>query len=86
MAALTYTRQRDGEHNGKPVYEYTAVSEDRTYHVVWAYDHGGMFGYTAIRKDAQGQTEYLTARNGIHWARTLKSCKKCIDLIEEDYR
>lgn len=82
MASLTYTRARDGEHRGKPCYEYTAVSGDRTYHIVWASDHGGMFGYTAVRKNAAGQTEYLTERWGIVWARTLKRCKEAIEKIE----
>jgi hypothetical protein len=82
MTGLTYTRSQDGEHRGRPCYEYTATSADRTYNIVWASDHGGMFGYTAVRKDAEGRTEYLTERSGIVWARTLKWCKAQIEKIE----
>ena len=72
---LVWTRTPDGEHNGRPTYEYTAVSGDREYFITWAYDAG--FGFTAVRRDPKkpGTVEYLTERHGIIWARTLKRCK-----------
>jgi hypothetical protein len=79
---LTWTKKRDGEHNGRPVYEYKAVSGDREYNIVWAYDHGGTFGYSAVRRNGPGDAKYLTERYGIHWARTLKSCKFYCEQIE----
>jgi hypothetical protein len=80
---LTWTREQDGTHYGRPVYEYRAVSEGRTYSIVWASDRGGTFGYTATRKDASDRTEYLTQRHGIHWARRLKHCKSQCEVIEK---
>lgn len=74
---LVWTRQRDGEHNGKPSYEYHATAHDRAYHIVWAYDHGGTFGYTA--RNAGG---YITERHGIQWCRTLKNCKAACENLE----
>lgn len=84
---LVWARERDGEHNGKPCYEYTATCEDRTYHIVWAYDHGGTFGYTAVRKDDQGRTEYLSPRPGraphsITWCGSLTRCKAECEAID----
>jgi hypothetical protein len=85
---LTWTRTQDGEHNGKPCYEYHATCEDRRYHIVWAYDHGGQFGYTAARFNAHdGCTEYLAKPecripHGITWAKTLKRCKQACEVID----
>lgn len=78
MTSLVWKRVRDGYHNGRPVYDYHASSGDRRYHITWAYDHGGMFGYSAHGKD-----DYLTKRHGIIWARTLKFCKAACEEIEE---
>lgn len=80
MSNLVWRRERDGEHNGKPVYEYHANAGDRRYSIVWAYDRGGTFGYTA--RDGKG---YLTDRHGIHWGRTLKFCKSQCQTIETLY-
>lgn len=77
---LTWTRARDGEHNGKPCYEYSATSEDRTYHIVWAYDHGGSFGYTARDK-----TGYIHGNFTITWTRRLGFCKDACQKIEDRY-
>jgi hypothetical protein len=77
--SLIWTKERDGEHNGKPVYEYAATCEDRAYHIVWAYDAG--FGYTCVRKDAEGHNHYL----GLTWGRTLKFCKAQCELIDAKY-
>lgn len=79
---LTWTRERDGAYNGKPCYEYTAESGPRTYHIVWACDRGGTFGFTAITKDAAGGVVYLTERNGIRWQGSLGSCKAECERIE----
>jgi hypothetical protein len=76
---LEWTRTRDGWHNGRPTYAYTAFSDNRRYHIVWTYDHGGSFGYTA--RD-QADHKYLTDRWGIVWARTLKNCKAACETIE----
>lgn len=89
-SSLVWTKTRDGEHNDKPRYEYHATSEDRTYHIVWAYDRGGTFGYTATRPNvADGCTEYLgpheRAPYSITWCRTLKFCKEQCELIERRY-
>ncbi len=77
---LIWTRERDGSHFGKPVYEYTAKSEDRTYHIVWASDHGGTFGYTA--RDAK---DYIHGYYTISWGRTLTRCKAQCEKIEARY-
>lgn len=88
FVSLIWTRERDGEHNGKPCYEYRATCEDRTYHIVWACDRGGVFGFTAVRQDAQGYTEYLPLQEngrapfGITWLRTLKRCKSACEQID----
>jgi hypothetical protein len=73
--ALVWTRSQDGEHNGRPTYEYHACADDREFFVTWAYDAG--FGFTAVRRDPKkpGTVEYLTPRYGIQWSRTLKRCK-----------
>jgi hypothetical protein len=85
---LIWTREQDGEHNGKPCYEYFAASKDRQceYFVTWACDAG--FGFTAIRRDPAkpGTVEYLTARNGIQWAHTLTRCKAECEKINERYQ
>lgn len=76
--SLVWTRSVDGEKpNGKPAYEYAAAAEDREFHIVWALDHGGTFGFTAVRRDPTkpGTVEYLTPRYGISWCRTLGRCK-----------
>jgi hypothetical protein len=80
---LTWTRERDGEHFGKPIYEYTAKSADRTYHIVWASDYGGTFGYTA-RDATEG---YIHGGHSITWGggRTLTRCKAACETIEERY-
>jgi len=77
---LQWTRTRDGEHNGKPSYEYHATAEDRTFHIVWAYDRGGTFGYTA-----RGPGGYLTREHGIVWARTLTRCKEQCEKINDAF-
>lgn len=77
---LIWTRQRDGQHNGKPVYEYYATCEDREFHIVWASDRGGTFGYTAKRGIGNDRT-YITERYGIHWCGTLKACKHICEEI-----
>jgi hypothetical protein len=74
--ALQWTRTKDGDYNGKPVYEYRAKDNGAEFHIVWAYDGGGMFGYTARKGD-----EYLTKQHGIIWARTLKFCKAHCEVI-----
>lgn len=79
---LTWTRERDGQHNGKPCYEYHATSGTRVYHIVWAYDRGGTFGYTARDTNGEG---YLTKGYGIHWARTLTRCKSLCEEIEREH-
>lgn len=74
--SLVWTRSQDGEHNGKPCYEYSATAEDREFCIVWAYDRGGSFGFTAVRRTkGKPDSEYLTKRWGIQWCRTLKRCK-----------
>lgn len=79
---LVWTRSRDGEHNGKPCYEYAAVSGDRQYHITWASDRGGTFGFTAFRRDpGKPNVEYLTERWGIQWWGTLGRCKTQCELI-----
>jgi hypothetical protein len=77
---LTWERIRDGEHNGRPCYEYKAQSGEREYHIVWAYDRGGSFGYTA--RNAEGYID----RYGIVWARTLINCKAACEKIEKEQR
>lgn len=81
---LEWKRERDGEHNGKPCYEYHATGKDGAkYHIVWAYDHGGTFGYTAVASEGDETGNcYLTKRHGIHWARTLTACKFLCNEIE----
>jgi hypothetical protein len=90
LMALIWKRERDGEHNGKPCYEYSAASEDREveFFIVWAYDRGGSFGFTAVRRDPKkpGTVEYLTERNGIQWSRTLTRCKAECEKINERYQ
>jgi hypothetical protein len=78
MANLVWTRTRDGEHNGKPCYEYHARSHDRAYHVVWAYDRG--FGFTA--RDAK---TYIHDSYTIRWSGSLKRCKAACQEIEDNY-
>jgi hypothetical protein len=77
MTKLVWTREQDGEHNGTPRYEYYATSGDRVYHIVWASDRGGMFGYTARDKD-----DYIHGNYTITWARTLRNCKAACEEIE----
>jgi hypothetical protein len=80
MSNLIWRRERDSEHNGRPTYEYLANVGDRRYSIVWAYDHGGTFGYSAY--GAEGP---LTKRHGIFWGRTLKFCKAACEEIERRY-
>lgn len=80
MKFLTWTRVPDGEHNGRPRYEYHATAHDRTYHIVWAYDRGGSFGYSARNKEGP-----LTERHGIVWAKTLVNCKAACEQIERTH-
>jgi hypothetical protein len=75
---LAWGQIPDGEHNGRPTYDYRATSGDRTYHVTWAYDAG--FGYTA--RDAKG---YIHGHYSIVWARTLRACKARCEEIEKNY-
>ena len=78
---LTWIRTQDGEHRGRPCYDYNAAGKDglRRYNITWACDHGGMFGYSAY--DAKGES--LTPRGGIYWARTLTACKRLCNEIED---
>lgn len=76
---LVWTRSRDGEHNGKPCYEYHACADDRRFHIVWA----GKFGFTASRYRDGKHVEYLTERRNIHWAGTLSRCKAACDRIND---
>jgi hypothetical protein len=78
--SLVWTRTPDGEHNGRPRYEYHASVGGRRYGIVWAYDHGGSFGYSAYGEDGP-----LTERHGIIWGRTLKFCKSACEAIEEKH-
>ena len=78
---LIWSRSRDGEHYGKPCYEYTACAGDRKFNIVWAYDRGGSFGFTA-----RNETDYLTDRNGIVWSRTLSRCKAECEKINKRYQ
>ena len=90
MAKLVWARTRDDEYNGRPTYEYAACSEDRQveFFITWAYDRGGSFGFTAIRRDPEkpGTVEFLTERNGIQWSRTLTRCKATCEQINERYQ
>lgn len=79
--ALVWTRTSDGDHNGRPVYEYEAREGDRKFSIVWACDRGGMFGYTAYRRKPDGHSECLKDRSGITWGRTLKRCKEACEKI-----
>jgi hypothetical protein len=78
---LVWIRKRDGAHYGKPVYEYEARDGDREFSIVWACDHGGMFGYTAYRRLPDGRSKSLKERSGITWGRTLKRCKEACEQI-----
>lgn len=85
--SLVWTRTPDSEHNGRPTYEYHATAHDRTYHIVWAYDHGGTFGYTA-RSESIPQTYLHPTRDyaiGITWCGSLKRCKAACEAIEARY-
>lgn len=79
--ALTWTRVRDGDHNGRPICGYIASVEDRYYKIVWASDHGGTFGYTAMGSDGS-----LTNENRIHWCGALWACKDHCERIERTFR
>ncbi len=80
---LTWIRTKDGEHRGKPCYDYNASGKDgkRRYHITWACDHGGTFGYSAY--DANGGP--LTLRGNIHWCGALWACKEQCNKIEDKY-
>lgn len=83
---LTWIRTRDGESpSGRPAYEYNATGKDGVaYKIVWAYDHGGQFGWTA--RDLEGNELTLTQNvrhsHGIHWCRTLSACQDICNKIE----
>ena len=77
---LVWTRTKDSEHYGKPVYEYNATDGDRRYCIVWASDYGGTFGYTA--RNSNGP---LTSRSGIVWGRRLKCCKEACEAINQKF-
>jgi hypothetical protein len=79
---LVWKREQDDTHYGRPVYAYTATRGDREYHIMWATDAG--FGYSAIRRMPNGQSEYLTARHGIYWARRLGICKDLCEKLESE--
>lgn len=66
---LTWTREQDGEHNGKPCYDYHAELDSVRYHITWAYDNGGQFGVSAYH-DKGGR---LTLSQ-IEWRRSRKNC------------
>lgn len=80
---LKWTRKQDDSHYGRPVYEYEAVDGDRKFCIVWACDHGGMFGYTAYRRLPDGSMKSLKDRSGISWGRTLKKCKAACEALNE---
>lgn len=77
MPTLTWTRERDSEHNGRPTYEYRATGKDGVrYHIVWAITAG--FGYTAY--DAGGDQVHKGV--SIQWCRSLKACQERCEIIE----
>jgi hypothetical protein len=81
MTTLTWTRERDGEHpnTGRPLYEYKATGKDGTrYNIVYAYDKGGQFGYSAYDTD----DNRLSPGFPITWSRTLSFCKDECEKIE----
>lgn len=81
---LKWRREQDGEHNGKPCYEYHATGGGgREYDICWSCDR--RFGYTAKRPGVgdEGRHQYLTERWGIHWAGTLRACKALCEEIEQ---
>lgn len=79
---LVWTRVQDGEHNGKPCYDYHATCENRMYHITYSYDGG--FGFTARCND-----KYLPlpdggrAPFGLTWLRTLTRCKAACEAIDK---
>ena len=77
--SLTWIRTQDGNHNGRPVYDYDAIGVDGVkYSITWAYDHGGTFGYTARDPDGkQLHPGYI-----ICWSGSLKRCKDACEKIE----
>jgi hypothetical protein len=80
---LNWTRTQDGTHNGRPCYEYRATGKGgEQYNIVWSTDAG--FGYSAVdgTRDQYGSCRYLTKRHGLHWAHTLKACKRLCEEIE----
>ena len=92
--SLVWTRERDGEHNGKPVYEYEACAGNRKYRIVWAITVG--FGLSAYGRRPDGQNESLNRHDGhdgrggiagyggIVWCRTLKHCKARAEKLETE--
>jgi len=61
----------DGEHNGRPCYDYTATHGGLKFFITWASDAG--FGYSISFADGRGKPDWAPRR--IVWCRTLKFCK-----------
>lgn len=73
---LTWTRELDGEHNGRPMYQYRARVGAVRFSIVKSTDSG--FGLSVFNETTR---EYLTPRHGISWLFTLKRCKAEADKI-----
>lgn len=80
---LVWTRTQDGEHNGRPYYDYHATAGDRAYWITYA-DNAG-FGISAYRRRPDGTNEDIGERHGIHWCRTLKNCKARAEQWERNH-
>lgn len=70
-----WIKRRDGEHNGRPRYEYTAIHDGIKYHIVWAIGVG--FGYSI--SFAEGGRRPPGVHRTISWAGTLKRCKEACE-------
>lgn len=74
---LTWTRTQDGDHNGKPCYDYNAELDGIKYHITWAYDAG--FGISA-----HGPHGGLTRHSNLEWRRSRKNCFARAEQIARD--
>ena len=79
---LNWKRIPDGEHNGRPVYEYEAVDNGIRYHIYWSTDSG--FGLSISYYDNRGDCP-PDASYGIAWARTLTRCKALAEKYRKDH-
>lgn len=68
---LIWKRIPDGEHNGRPMYEYEAIDNGIRYHIYRSTDAG--FGLSISFAGGSGCPS--DARHGIMWLRTLYRCK-----------